>query len=440
MIEKAILDEYRTGKRVGIAELDDCFYIPVRITDSGLNTRIVDGEKLEVNRERGEFFNDAFIQHCKTLPILCDHPKTNGGMLNSDNLADNPIIGNVIDAWKHGSEVLGVARIIDKSLLSKIDAGKINSTSPAIYIAYESDGLEQNRLKEVPLMLNHLAFVDLGHWDFNGEGSSPGFDASQHEKIVNLTDLPTDLPTDLTDLSENTIIADRENLISNSTKGVNMPNDINETKAEATTDAVEQTAPAVAVEPVAQDVEPTEIPAVENSEIAETKDSETAEIAPAVQSVGGDFIPDEEPAVASHEEAVFDSIDSDKIEEVADEDAETEVVDSEAICDEDKCRERAVDAMQKAVDSAHESLGVKMPHIEGRQTLRSATWKFLKMNRRFVSAKYKNLAVDSFTNELADDVLNDTFKNIEAESEKLGSKKVKGWNDSGKGYSTYFGF
>ena len=95
--------------------------------------------------------------------------------------------------------------------------------------------------------------------------------------------------------------------------------------------------------------------------------------------------------------------------------------------------------MRSTCDSAHGSLGVKMPILKGRQTMRSVVNKFVQANRVFVDSKYANLAVDSYTAELASEVLQSTLDNIRSASKKLESKKV-GFVDTGKGYSTLSDF
>ena len=91
--------------------------------------------------------------------------------------------------------------------------------------------------------------------------------------------------------------------------------------------------------------------------------------------------------------------------------------------------------MRTTCDSAHDSLGVKMPIFKGRQTMRSVVNKFVQANRSFVDSKYANLAVDSYTKELASEVLESTLNNIRSASSKLETKK-EGFVDTGKGYST----
>ena len=392
MIEKQIKDNYRLGLQRGILELDDCFYIPVRITGTGLSLRKDDnGKTIVADRQKVDFCSPAFLEHAKTLPILCEHPKE--GMLTSENLKNNPIIGNCIDAWIRQDEVWGLARIFDKTLLEKM--GKdINSTSPAVWVGYEKSS-EDGVIKEAPTSINHLAFVDKGHWDING---SIGYDDSVRENVS----------------SENS--------------------DIISEKKEGETVMTEDLTKTVDAEIKADEGETVTVEA----KPAEVKADEEVEVTHKVEEI-------------SDESEVEEISDEDEVEEISDEseveepveisadEAETEVIDSETETDEDKSRDKAVDEMRTTCDSAHDSLGVKMPIFKGRQTVRSVVNKFVQANRSFVDTKYANLAVDSYTKELASEVLESTLNNIRLASSKLETKK-EGFVDTGKGYSTLNNF
>ena len=398
MIEKTIKDEYKLGTRKGVTELDECFYLPVRITGTGLNLREKDGETIVADRAKVDYFSPAFIEHAKTLPIIVEHPKE--GMLDSANLKDNPIVGNCIDAWIEKDELWGLARVFDKSLLQKF-GNEINSTSPAVTICYEQ-AAEAGIEKEVPISVNHLAFVDRGHWD-NNEGSI-GFDNSKVEKISAEEEKVQTLDADL---SKNDTIQ----------------------KVEEDSMADEKLVIAADAEKAIKDSEndfakdSEEIEELSDGEVEELSDDEVEELS------DDDFeqLDNEEIAVG------------DEVEEVSADEAETEVIDRETETDEDKSRDDAVDEMRAACDSAHASLGIKMPHLKGRQTMRSVVNKFVQQNRKYLSGKYANLAVDSYTKELAKEVLADTLANIRAASSKLEDKK-EGFVDTGRGYSTLQGF
>ena len=402
MIEKAIKDEYKLGTRKGVTELDECFYLPVRITGTGLNLREKDGETIVADRAKVDFFSPAFIEHAKTLPIIVEHPKE--GMLDSSNLKDNPIVGNCIDAWIEKDELWGLARVFDKSLLQKF-GNEINSTSPAVTICYEQ-AAEEGIEKEVPISVNHLAFVDRGHWD-NNEGSI-GFDNSKVEKISAEEEKVQTLDADLSKndtipkVEEDSMVDEKLAIAADAEKAIK-----------------DSEAKIADGEKVADD----ELEKVSDEEIEDVSDDEVEELS------------DDDFEQLDNEEIPL----GDEVEEVSADEAETEVIDSETETDEDKSRDEAVDEMRTACDSAHASLGIKMPHLKGRQTMRSVVNKFVQQNRKYLSGKYANLAVDSYTKELAKEVLADTLANIRAASSKLEEKK-EGFVDTGKGYSTLQGF
>lgn len=413
MIEKAIKDEYRLGTRKGVTELDECFYLPVRITGTGLNLREKDGETIVADRAKVDYFSSAFIEHAKTLPIIVEHPKE--GMLESSNLKDNPIVGNCIDAWIEKDELWGLARVFDKTLLQKFGK-EINSTSPAVTICYEP-AAEAGIEKEVPISVNHLAFVDKGHWDNNA--GSIGFDNSKIEKISVEEEK---VQTSDADLSKNDIIpkVEEDSMVDEKLAiAADAEKAIKDSEAKGSEEKVaDEEAQKVADESGEKKVADEEIEEVSDDEVEELSDKDFEQL---------------------DSDEIADIPISDKVEEVSADEAETEVIDSETETDEDKSRDDAVDEMRAACDSAHASLGVKMPHIKGRQTMRSVVNKFVQQNRKYLNGKYANLAVDSYTKELAKEVLADTLANIRKESAKFEDKK-EGFVDTGKGYSTLQGF
>ena len=414
MIEKQIKDDYKLGKLKGITELPEYFYIPVRITGTGLSLRSCDGEKIVSDRQKVDFFSQQFLDHAKTLPILCNHPKTEGGMLTPGNLKDNPIIGNCIDSWIQDDEVWGLARIYDKSLLNKLGED-IQSTSPAVYVNYENTS-EYGIVKEAPGLINHLAFVDSGHWD---SFDSKGFDNSEKNVAID---------------ENNGIITNDTNL----EKGKNMPENIVDSRfdkaVDSETKAVDKETKVVDEETKVVDEETKVVDEETKAVDEETKAVDGSEI----EEIADDDSEIEE--IADDDSEIEEIVDDDsEIEEIAADSDDTEVIDSEIETSEDKARDKAVDAMRATCDSAHSSLGVVMPVFKSRQTLRSAVNKFVIANRSFVDSKYSNLAVDSYTSELALEVLNSTLSNIKKESDSL-KPKGSGMVDTGRGYSTQSDF
>lgn len=166
MYELSLINAYKQGRLNGITEADTCFYIPLRITGLGESVRFSDGEPFIENRDKATFLRDEAMFHFANLPILREHPKN--ALLNSENLKDNQIIGQTLCAYLKDNEIWGIARIYDKTLMGELN--KYQSTSPAIS-AFHSTHTEHSN--EYPLMINHLAFVEKGHWDI---GDSVGYD------------------------------------------------------------------------------------------------------------------------------------------------------------------------------------------------------------------------------------------------------------------------
>lgn len=172
MFEAQILNAYNQGKVKGIVMTDTCFYMPVRITGLGESVRFVNGEPYVENRDKVNFTKESAMNHFANLPIIINHP--HNALLNSDNLKDNAIIGNTISAYCKGDEIWGIARIFDKSLINRLNKD-IHSTSPALS-SFHSLGND-----ECPLMINHLAFVEKGHWD---SAESKGYDDSDITQLI----------------------------------------------------------------------------------------------------------------------------------------------------------------------------------------------------------------------------------------------------------------
>lgn len=478
MIEAQLKKDYALGNIKGITDVGDYFYMPVRITGSGLNIR-KQGEALIVaDRNKTEFFNEAFIDHCKSLPIIIEHPVDDNGnkdMLNNDTLPKNAIIGNTIDAWiagKDGDEVWGLARIYDKTLLEKIKDGEINSTSPGVRIYYKES--DPDFKTEVPYIINHLAFCEMGHWD---KPDSIGFDNSKFQKI----DLTFDSNFDMlqknkqeevsmvtekidAEKTEEATKADKEVKANDSTFTENAKEALAEAKAKANDDATSNPAAEASKSNPAEEATKKQNKKANDSEDGKT--SEDANVSKSQNSADykekdkGEKADDSDiglaqaaslMAKASHaglakkeenpvekeiiekETSKTDKEENPKDEKTSKADADDkpakttdsdEAIDSENETEDDKKRDNEIKEMRKVCDSADANLGVKMPFISGRQTYRAVAHKFIQANKQFLDKKYENLALDSYTPELAKEVLQSVYGNIRKAS-KLDEKQVK---------------
>lgn len=401
MQESQIIKDYRTKLKSGITELENCFYIPVRITGTGKTTRfegyptdeVKDGEPFVEERLKSEYFTPAALEHCARLPILLDHPKD--GLLNSNNLKDNAIIGQTVDSWIQGDEIWGLARVYDKTLLSKL-GDQINSTSPGISIFHSI--ITNEKVTEGPVEINHLAFVDKGHWD-QIEGSV-GYDNSKLERMDKMSEKLEEIPKviPINDVESPVVKARNDNEVEtlDSTPKLDEEEkmDNEEVKKDNATEVLDAEEP---IEVTDEDIEilDDEIPVLD------------------------DFGPEhhEQPSEVHADDDV----------EILDSGEDEEVLDSEDVEEEDKEREDALEEIRNTCDSAHPSLGIKMPHISKRETKRSVVSKFMSRNRAFVSSKYQNMRIDSMNSELAGEILKDMISNIQTRSDKLQVKKISGF-------------
>lgn len=447
MIEAQIKNDYKLGNRKGVTELDDYFYIPVRITGSGLNFRKLGDSVIVADRSKGEFFNEAFLEHCKSLPIIVEHPTDEKGekdMLHTDTLSNNAIVGNTIDAWidnTNDDEIWGLARIYDKSILEKIQKGEIKSTSPGIRIFYKET--DPDFKTETPYVINHLAFCEKGHWD--KDDGRVAIDTSEFSKI----DLTFDSNFDIlqkTEQEESSMVTEKIDNTETENKEVGTKandstqeqevaskvdamkaNDAEETKADEKADEKEVEAKDEAEKDDEKEGEKGE--KANDAEIGLSKAASLmakashAGVKPDKEEKSVETVKDEgqKPEETKTETQEKEGLKETKPQKTNDSD---EAIDSENETEDDKKRDSEIKEMRKVCDSADANLNVKMPFISGRQTYRAVAHKFIQANKQFVDKKYANLTLDSYTPELAKEVLENVYSNIRKES-KLDSKPNK---------------
>lgn len=179
MDESDVVTQYLAGNITGIFIDINCYYMPIRITGTGITEReYVANEytgKFSINRLKHTFMTERFIEQCGRIPVLIEHPEYDDNVLLSYNEPQSlkHIIGNTIKAYKKGEEIWAIAKIFDLSLLSMI-GDTIFSTSPAV-----TSTMPQREIdclyEETPLEINHIAFVKKGYWD---RVSDSAFDVS----------------------------------------------------------------------------------------------------------------------------------------------------------------------------------------------------------------------------------------------------------------------
>lgn len=150
-------------------QVANAWLFDLRITGTGAAYRR--GLDEFVWRAPENFLTDEFVARCNGLPVIMEHPKD--GVLDGTELHDR-IAGTVVLPYLAGSEVRGIARVIDADA-ARAMLTTFGSTSPAVAFressgteAQELDGGSSLLIEGVPSYLDHLAICTEGVWDKNG--------------------------------------------------------------------------------------------------------------------------------------------------------------------------------------------------------------------------------------------------------------------------------
>jgi len=147
-------------------------FYAVRISGTGAAWREALNEF--VWREPRIWLTSEMIERVRGMPVIWIHPKD--GMLDTESFA-RAIIGTIIFAWARGSELWGVARILDADAAKFLDTGDFD-TSPGV--VFPPDAGETITLADGgkvliegdPALIDHLAIVAEGVWTKGREGNS----------------------------------------------------------------------------------------------------------------------------------------------------------------------------------------------------------------------------------------------------------------------------
>lgn len=419
MSEIDILEKYKSGEIKGVLATETCFYMPVRITGLGITKRIdieatqkalnealnADETSLEalkdlakekglnisdyvkeyeIDRRPQEFCTDEALARFASIPILKDHPHDKDGnatLLTFENLSENPIIGTTISAYEKDNGIWGIAKIFDLSLLDSLE-NQYKSTSPAVSslnLCYNNKTFES--LNEV----NHLAFVEQGHWDCKG---GEAYDFSNLQVIK----------------GDEAMAKELENADNEVETG-------DKTETEVLDNVVEQT-----------DSDNEKLPLLGKADSDDESDDEVADESDDEKADSG----------KSYEEIIaeLNALDADlNIDECKTKD-DDETIESESETADDEATQEIADNFKDMCDEVGSIVKLKRPVRDKRYTPTAYILKILRGNSNFVDSKYSGVLwgenKGSANLQILVDAYNSMQDNIKNEFNKARSANKKG--------------
>jgi len=173
------------------------YLLDIRITGTGLAYRSSIGE--HVWRDPAIYLNPEFLQRCNGLTVIMDHPETK--ILTSEEFKERAI-GSVLLPYIKGDAVWGIAKIYDADAMEEIKRGLIPgeevSTSPSVVfdntagnITLTTESGEPLLIEGVPFLLDHIAIVtkergSRGVWDKGGP--IEGVSLNNPDEVSDMTD------------------------------------------------------------------------------------------------------------------------------------------------------------------------------------------------------------------------------------------------------------
>jgi hypothetical protein len=171
-IARALAD----GELPSPSEFMNSYFWVLRISGTGVAWRESVGEYCL--REPALWLSDEMQRRCLGLPVVMEHP--DAGILNSAEFSA-PAVGMIVHSFVRDTDLMGVARILDKSAIEILKEGA--DTSPAVQFAPNTgtritiDG-KPLLIEGVPMLLDHLALCNVGVWTRDGP---PGVENSLSE-------------------------------------------------------------------------------------------------------------------------------------------------------------------------------------------------------------------------------------------------------------------
>lgn len=444
MSESEIIKQYTLGKLSDIFIAENCFYMPIRITGTGETLRVNGSDYIIENRQKHLFFAKDILEQCGRLPILLEHPEQDKetqsqmvGYRNIDSLSQ--IVGQTIHAYIKGDEIWAIGRIYDLNILNLIN-NKIFSTSPAVS---SKCVIIDNISQEIPIEINHIAFVKQGHWDCK---SSVAYESDnikfKEDALPNKDDLFV-VDNDKGNVQKFVVEQDKQD-----TEIVEVPK------------ADEKVVVSHKVEPIVDDTQ-----VIDNEHLPILNAKETTKVEEVAKTTADADVVDDADEVDETTESVEDVVDDadevvvsdDEVIEIADDDEaedvdlevietqestddadviDEEIIESDEVTAEDRAREKLIDSLNEICDSAHTSLGIKMPYIKKRETTLSIANKFINLNKHLVDKKFQSVIngkLDNMNAELCKDFIASINNRVKSMSASLG-KRATGTVDTGRGY------
>jgi hypothetical protein len=152
------------------------YYWILRISGTGVAWR--ESVQEYCLREPSMWLSEEMQRRCLGLPVIMEHPAA--GILNSAEFAARAV-GMIVYSFVRDADLMGVARILDKSAIEILKEGA--DTSPAVQFQPNSgtritvDG-KPLLVEGVPMLLDHLAICSLGVWTRDG---APGVENTNDE-------------------------------------------------------------------------------------------------------------------------------------------------------------------------------------------------------------------------------------------------------------------
>lgn len=360
----SIAEKMASGEIDQIVATDKCLLVPMRITGTGITERTMKDAngitiKYPIDRPADVFLSDRFLKMCNGLPVCFYHPQDGEGFtsLNFDNWKEH-IVGDIFYPYVKGTEVWGVAKIFDLSMLDAFRDG-IVSTSPFVTSTNElGDGVYVEKLEDI----NHVAIVPAGHWD-------------------------TDQPA----ITANRQIQTKEELMADEKDTAEVAEPI---KADAN---VEQVAPVAPAKPDAE----VETPAEQAAE-----DDRVASLEQAVAGIT--------QGLAEVQATLKALVESDK--------AVHEGIDDPVVGEDEEKKAEAVNALTEMADAAHAEVKIVKPVPLDKESVPEYKRRIIAHNSALLDPEYLGLAkvkADSAIEPLLDKAIASIGKNAKAKSDEL---------------------